>query len=367
MRYGLILFSLVSVLGVVAISATVNGRPDLSPYPGWVTVLEPAKQRTRDQVGLLVSALDPGGPGEHPRLVYSVIVCGPDPFRGVLLAGGAAMLSNDPGPAGGASPRSGSTRPSTLARLTLSEGSNNELALGEAQSLKVDMRRPPRCASEFKPDQVLNFFGQAEQIVGRARAPVRRIWSGPLDIWKGPREGTVWPLTGTLPGIPSGEVGVFVGLEGLAGEWKIPVPRQYVVGAGTLNATAAVELARPDLLEQGHLEWKKTTPFAATARVVNESALANWQQALMIATLLFGIGGSVLAALALDATRRRSARRGQRLDEAAADAAGNDSSQALCAVPTVVTTQVRDRGMLPLLIAGGVVFVLERLLRHRRG
>jgi hypothetical protein len=241
--------------------------------------------------------------------------------------------------------------------------------------LKLDFRHPPPCADEFKPERVLEFFGEAAQIEGRARAPVRRNWSGPLGLWTGPREGSSWPLIGTLPGIPYGEVGVFDGIEGLPGMWKIPVPREYAVGGGTLNPTASVEVARPELSKEGELEWQQTTPFAATARVVNDSALANWEQAQIIATLLFGIGGSVLAAMALDATRGRSAhpqQQPQHLAGPGSDAAGSSArstSEFRTALPPPpkASASPQARGLLPVLLGAGAALVLHRLFGRRQG
>src|SRR5262249_19848432 len=52
-----------------------------------------------DQLELLVQPVVPGGPGDHPLLMYTVIACGQpgsklgQPFNAILLLGGGARLA----------------------------------------------------------------------------------------------------------------------------------------------------------------------------------------------------------------------------------------------------------------------------------
>jgi hypothetical protein len=260
-------------------------------------------------VELTAAALSPGGAGKHPVLVYSVAVCGRARFRGVLLIGGGARLessgSQRPSLVGPTADASSKTRhiPSLSHLAFESISSGRRLRLGEVQAIPLDFEEPTRCPRDFSSKGALPFFGQVEQAIGAASGAVRHEWAAPLGLWRGPRESQVWPLIGTLPGVPLAELGVFRGLTGLQGDWSIPRRRYTGVDVGTLINAASVELARPDPEEAGELAWRGAQPFAAAARLQDTDELSAWQQGLVVASLALGIGGSILATLALDWVR----------------------------------------------------------------
>jgi hypothetical protein len=110
-----------SIAVFAAVSATVNGEPPTSPYEGFVTVLQPESSSfSADQVKLIAAAAVPGGPGQNPAVSYSVNVCGRQPFKGVLVVGGDARLSDLSGiPALGADTATESSSAENLPDLTL--------------------------------------------------------------------------------------------------------------------------------------------------------------------------------------------------------------------------------------------------------
>jgi hypothetical protein len=90
----IVIFGLGSVVFYVAISATINSRPSTRPFQGWVALLQPSGSSSGDQVKLVAAALVPGAPGQHPAVSYTVVACGGQPFRAVLLMGGDARLAD---------------------------------------------------------------------------------------------------------------------------------------------------------------------------------------------------------------------------------------------------------------------------------
>jgi hypothetical protein len=159
--------------------------------------------------------------------------------------------------------------------------------------------------ARFSPDHRAGFSGQALTMTGRAGAAVERDWSAPFKWWSGPRTSQVWPLIGTIPGVPPAELGVFHGVEGLRGDWRRPLRQYFAVDVGALTSKTSVELARPEPSESTALSWRNNSPITPIARIVNTDALTMWQQRLVLATIWLSIGGSLLAALVLARLRSR--------------------------------------------------------------
>src|SRR4051794_39197510 len=89
----LLLVALVTLVYAV-LSAAINAQPTTKSFDRWLAVVQPVgTSATQDQVRLGVEAAEPGAPGSRPELVYSVSVCGPRPFQGLLLIGGDARLT----------------------------------------------------------------------------------------------------------------------------------------------------------------------------------------------------------------------------------------------------------------------------------
>jgi hypothetical protein len=101
------------------------------------------------------------------------------PFRGVLLIGGDARLSDLRGtPALGTRSTAGQSSREDLPDLTfLDEGTATELDLGAGQAIHLAMSHPGRCASAYAVQRYPpQFLGQAQIITGHAAAPVLRQW-----------------------------------------------------------------------------------------------------------------------------------------------------------------------------------------------
>ncbi|MGH3224236.1 MAG: hypothetical protein ACRDPY_37070 [Streptosporangiaceae bacterium] len=285
-----------SVVFFAAVSATINGQPSTLPFRGWIALLQPFHGAlAEDQVELLVAPLVPGGPGQHPALSYTVVACGGQPFRGVLLMGGDARLAQIQGtPALGTGSADAHVSVEETSDLEiLDQGTGHVINLGLVQAVHIDMNQPGQCISAYAPQQVPppDFGGQAQVVTGLAAAPVQRQWN--LGWWSGPRTAQVWPLVGAFPGVS--DSGTFQGLYGLSGSW-IRFTRQYfAVNVGNLEARALVDEVRPAPASSTGLDWESSQPLLPTAQVTNTDSLSAWQEWLIGASICLGIGGSLLA------------------------------------------------------------------------
>jgi hypothetical protein len=289
---------------------TVNGEPSTAPFHGFVTLLQPAPAFSQDQVKLIASPLVPGGTGQHPGLSYGVAVCGSQPFRGVLLIGGDARLSQLKGePALGIDNTVEHSSAENLPDLAfLDEGTGTVHDVGPVQAIHLTMSHPLRCASAYSPQLAPPpaFFGQSQIITGQAAASVQRQWR--LGWWSGPRTSQSWPLIGNLPGISFNDLGEFRALTGLSGAWFRP-GRQYVaVSVGGLLPRAIVDQARPQPISVTGLDWDSAQPIQPVAVVTNATSMNTWQNWLVAAGIFLGIGGSLLASLLYEWARPSSTR-----------------------------------------------------------
>lgn len=283
-----------------AVSATVNGQPSSEQFKGWITVLQQGSKIGGDQeVMLSATALSPEIQNQHPQLRYSVAACGGGSFRGKLVLGGDARLTDvQAGPASASAIRN---EPNFIIRDPLSN-SNSNLELGAVQILDIEMVDLPECIPRSSLGQDdLGFSGVAQDVVGLAGAPIQRKWEGLW--WNGPRTTQVWPLVGTMSGVPVGLNGVFEGVNGLRGPWTIPTKRLYVYG-GAVSSRSTIDIARPELSSDTGLHWIKTQPFTPSVRLTDVETMSNWQQSLVVATIALGIGGSLFASLVFEWTRR---------------------------------------------------------------
>lgn len=90
----ILLAGLASIAFHAAVSATVNGEPSTSAFPGFVVLLQETGRFSQDQVKLVATPMVPGGPGQRPALSYQIAACGNQSFSGVLVIGGNARLSH---------------------------------------------------------------------------------------------------------------------------------------------------------------------------------------------------------------------------------------------------------------------------------
>jgi hypothetical protein len=288
-----------------AVSATVNGEPPTSPYPGFVTLVQPVgSSLSQDQVKLMAAATVPGGPGQNPSQSYSLAVCGSQPFSGTLLLGGSARLSHLSGvPALGTKTAGASSGVVNLPNLTFQdEGTGTVIDLGPVQAVSLTMASPGKCASAYTTQQPEPpFLGQAQTISGQAAAPVQRQWR--LGWWAGPRTSEDWPLIGNLPGIRNQDLGAFLALDGLHGAWVRLLQQYDTVSVGGLGANASVDEAQPQLASDTDLDWDSAQPLQPNAVVTDTLSMNRWQNWLVWTGIFLGIGGSLLASLLYDWAR----------------------------------------------------------------
>lgn len=293
-------------------SATINGQPRMTPFDGWVAVLEPTSVQVGDRVSLIVTALTPGAPSSTPLLSYTVVVCGDQPFRGALLIGGKARLH----PVARLRQISGPTLRDTRRRIpqavtlgVLGVATRETALLGSVEIVPLDFRSVTRC---FGGTRVVG--GTAESVSGSIEAPIQHFWHAPLDLWTGPRQSQLWPLVGRMPQFASSDLGAFIfagtgRTAPLPGEWVRPLAGTFEVDSANITATATTELVRPEPSSSSQLLWRSNDPFAAAARLTSTTATTTWTQRLVVATILLSVGASLLAALLFEWLRPTGAPR----------------------------------------------------------
>lgn len=299
-----------SIASYAAVSATVNGEPPTSPYPGFVALLQPAGgSLTQDQVRLRARATVAGGPGQNPSLSYDLAVCGSQPFSGMLLIGGDARLSHLSGvPVLGTKVAGASVGLENLPDLRFQdEATGTVIPFGPVQAVSLTMASPVKCASAYTAKQPVHFSGgRGLTISGRAAAPVQRQWR--LGWWAGPRTSEDWPLIGGLPGIGGHELGPFLALDGLHGAWMRPIQQYNFVSVGGLPANDSIDEAQPKLASETALGWESVQPLQPNAVVTDTLSMNRWQNRLVWAGVFLGIGGSLLASLLYEWARPSPAR-----------------------------------------------------------
>lgn len=291
-RAAIAVFAVLAGLAFWQVSGTINAEPPATPFPGWVAVLQPTLRASGTQVQLEVHPLQPGEASNRPWLSYSVAACGVEPFRGILLIGGAARLGDIRmlGPTG--------TSLSSISAAEVFDASGNDsITLGTVQALRFTLA-PTRCVAHFSPgDAPSEFAGTAIDITGRAGGAV--ILNGRFGVWAGPRSAQRWPLVGSLPGVSPEDLGEWR-IRGLPGSWSRAFHEYVRLDAGSLSTLGSVEAARPSLLDVTRLSWSSSSPFQASARVLNANSLSTWQDWLVVATIILTLAGSLLAATLFD-------------------------------------------------------------------
>ena len=307
--WAIVVCGLGSIVAYAATSATINGEPSLRYFQGWIAVLQSVDEPPDHQVKLDVVASVPGAPGDHPELTYTLAVCGDRPFKGMLILGGDARLTNIrtihslQGTVGTSPDAPQLSAIEELTDVTLLDVSSNEtIDLGPVQVVPLASTRAARCFSPYSSDHPPGFFmGDAQIITGLAMAPVQRQFR--LGWWIGPRSSQVWPLVGAIPGVSLNDLGVFNGVRGLQGQWMRP-PQQYVhVDVGSLTARVLIDQVRPPPTSATGLVWDVTKPVQPTALLTNVDVMSGWQQGLVAAAIGLGIGGSLLASLLFELGR----------------------------------------------------------------
>jgi hypothetical protein len=303
----ILLIGLVGVATIVAygaVSGVVNAPAPTQAYPGWIAVLQPSHEAIPEQVEISVEALQPGAPGDHPALKYTVLVCGDRPFRGVLLIGGQARLDHpvvvDARRVSSADTTIvGAPRLDDLPNITIGQDATS-WDLGPVQLLHVAIDQLTPCTGAASSEQPLQ-AGTGEMVGGLARAPVQR----PARYFGlfGPRSSQVWPLVGRFPGVSPDILGEFRRIRGLSGSWMVPPTLHNQVSIGSLAARVSLDLAVPPLTDTSRLVWNSFSPLRPAVRLTDTEVMAAWQQGLVVAGIFLGIGGSLLDSLLFELTR----------------------------------------------------------------
>ncbi len=300
-----VILGLASVLAFAAVSMTVNSLPTPREFDGWIAVLQQGRSRA-SQVKVSVSPEIPGGSGDAPVLRYAVAACGPKPFQGALLVGGAARLRGlhviaPPAPVSGPAPTANGEPIGPIRNLKMLDARTGSfLTYRDVQTIRLALPASP-CVGTSPASG--DFWGAAAVVEGHARAPVEMQARGPLGLWSAPRSTESWPYLGGLPGIDSNYAGEFRFVHGVhGGRWSKP-RSTYSVSVGALTEKATVDFARPTPSSSTALEWEQPVPFAAIARVTDAEALGSWQNYLVTASIALAVGASLVAAIALRHTR----------------------------------------------------------------
>lgn len=292
-RVAILVLATLAVLAFWQVSGTLDYQPPPAPFPGWLAVVQPTRTApTSSQVQLQVVPLQPGAPGSHPALSYSVVACGPLPFSGVLLIGGDARLSK---------PRLLAPSGTSLASIANAElldiGSGQLVPLGAVQALRFTLA-PIHCNERFSPGAATSgIFGLSAGIAGLVGHSV--VQPARFGLWDGPRSTQSWPLLGAPPGIASTDLGEWR-VAGLPGSWSRPLKEYVRLDAGSLTTIGSLEAARPSLVDLTRLSWASTSSFQASARLLDTTALGEWQTWLVVVTIVLTLAGSLLAAVLFD-------------------------------------------------------------------
>jgi hypothetical protein len=293
-RVGIVLFAGLSAAAFSIVSSGVGDEPPLPTYRGWVAVLQASDRSNASQAKLSVGALQPGGIGQTPALGYTVIACGASAFHGVLLAGGGARLMNPEVQSHDISYDVLRIHNSSLGGPAARE------ALGPVLAIKFVLPPTP-CPSRYTGAPQRLFGGRGLSVAGLAMAPVQHRDSA-LGVWSKPRATQAWPMIGTFPNIPRNELGEWH-IAGLGGSWIRPSRAYFELDVAALTGQGVVEQSRPPLgagsdADISNLNWYETSPFQASARIVNLALLSDWQKWQVVITIWLTLAFA-LAATAL--------------------------------------------------------------------
>lgn len=355
--------TLLSIVGYVALSFSIDGLPLYQLSTGWVAVLQPETAPNADTVQLLVQAKTQGA---QTRAAYDVVVCGPRPYSGDLLIGGNARLTAIQSSASVLSP--GSPAPSLQVQdiPDLVFGYIGVIDLGPVQLVRISLPDVGACppAAALSSSGALP-GGSAEGVAGMTAGPVQHSWAGWWGWWHGPHASQAWPLTGTIPGVPAGVTGHIPALRGLSGSWGRPLQEYVQVSGAGVPVTWSVDSTVPPAAGPDPLLWQSRDPISPVARLTDSPSLALLQNLLVIFAVVFGITGSMVASLLFEWLRRRPR-------EAAATAGGRrqDQTAPIIAVPSARPGSASRPPARWVAVAGVVIvigYARRRLVRSRHG
>lgn len=332
----LLIFGIASVLGYILLAITINGQPRGEPFPGWLAVFQPVTEPLADKVTLRVMPTNGNGrllqsPGEDGNgglfqspgeVSYTVNVCGPDPYYGVLILGGKAKLI-DPF----SLPATVYVRDLTVAADTTTF-SYASVPLGPVQLIPIKLPKVAPCTAQRVPMPLYTYVSAG--VVGRPSTPIQQTWSAPAGLWHGPRTIQTLPLVGTLPGIsPTNQPTFGFGVSGslslppaftvpkdlanqwkeprlskvLADQWRLPSQQNLQVRSTAIPPSSTIDATPPPSsysISPWGIAWSSPDPMYPMARIIDNVSMSRLQQGLVFAAVGLGIGGSMLASLAFD-------------------------------------------------------------------
>lgn len=307
-RKGLVLLVAISALSVPAFalaSLSLNSTPVPREFNGWAAVFADAGH-VAPRVFLTMTPSTPGAYGAHPVVEYGVTVCNGKVLDGVLVLAGDARIripspASQPVPAGPGQP-SISYLPK-LPRLVIKDFQNGAVAdVAPVQVLRVRIPSTP-CRATYDPESP-KWEGRTVVVRGPLEGQTVHQSFAPFGLWP-VRQAQSWPYLGQVPVFNPIDRGAFRLDRRLPGLWVRPLQSYFGVDVGLLDGKASVDFARPvttDGLES--LAWAGIKPMAAKARVTNTDNLNKWQTVSLATGIWLGLGGSVLATVALEAIRR---------------------------------------------------------------
>jgi len=187
--------------------------------------------------------------------------------------------------------------------------------LNGVQRVHLEMDDPPVC---LVPSTLDLFTGSAEIVAGKMSAPIRTT-AGILGI-PSARSSYAWPTLGAIAGVEQSNLGEFT-IPELAGSYTRPPNFTARIFGQGLLPSEQVLVSSPDLQNTHNLSWTRKGPLSASATIIDSQRQADLTNVNAGLGIAFGIGGSVLAAVALETTKR------QRPDSASSLAAVEPTSR----------------------------------------
>lgn len=302
----LVVLSALSVPVFVLASLSLSSTPVPREFKGWAAVFTTGAHAP-PRVFLTMTPSTPGGYGAHPVVEYGITVCGKEAFDGVLvLAGNARIRVPDPGTqpvSPESSPGSVFLVPDVTHLVVEDAASGGAADVAPVQVFRIHSPSTP-CHTAYDPKSTPIWEGRTIGVGGPLEGPTVHQGFAPFGLWP-VRQAQSWPYLGQVPVFDPIDHGAFRLGDRLPGPWFRPAQSYYGVNLGLLDGKALVDFSRPEAtngLEA--LAWAGSKPFAAKARVTNVDNLNHWQFVSTAAGIWLGIGGSILAALALEAVRR---------------------------------------------------------------
>ena len=278
---GAMLVTGLSITGYIVLSLLVNDpAPDFTSS-AWVAVAQPTSEPTDDTVSIDVeiNSIFPDS------ITYTITVCGPDPYNGVLLASGLADTSTSYFAANKSVGQS-------LPVRTL--GASYSSPTDEVRAVAVNLPDILPCSAQ---NEATSAFIDVTAVLARPWSE-RNIYVGVLY---GPRISWAFPTIGQVEANPLVGAHPFQ-YQGLSGSWILPPHRQYTAEAA-IPSGWNIDSTSPLLADQTPPTWTADTVIAPTAQLSKPGAIAQIQDIIVVLAVVFGISGGLLASLIFEYLR----------------------------------------------------------------